>query len=502
VSRRVAVSRPVLAVLASVCALLAALAFSADPALATGPEAPVTLTPATEVTAESATLEGELNPHTSAEVTWEMFLSNPGGTSCHEGNTVGGEGPLDGQAIPVKTTARNLQPSSVYHFCVVAFHNGETSGNEETFKTLGAPGAPELSVQHPVGAAEANFQAVLRPQGEAGTHEPWPYHFLYKPGTSCVGGTETHYAVSNGEPDETVSERGFGLTPDTTYALCLVVTTVSETTTYGPISFTTHGGVALTVHLTGEGEVESSPFGIACETEQCFHVFENESPVTLSATPKPGYLFAGWLGCERILLGACEITPPARSEVTAVFVKEAEQPSVTPFAGNEHGCPGGGVEVTAGGHTAYLCNGTNGTDGTNGETGKEGPQGKEGSLGKEGPAGKVGAQGPAGPTGARGPAGPAGKVELVTCMKVKGKQHCKTKLVSGTVKFETAGTAAQATLSRHGVVYAAGTARTARGRMSLRLLPVRRLRPGKYTLTLLRGAGKHETIRSESFTLS
>jgi len=27
-----------------------------------------------------------------------------------------------------------------------------------------------------------------------------------------------------------------------TYALCLVVMTVSETTTYGPITFTTHGG--------------------------------------------------------------------------------------------------------------------------------------------------------------------------------------------------------------------------------------------------------------------
>lgn len=472
-SNRVGVSRPVLAVLVSVSALLAVLAFSADPALAVGPEAPVTLTPATEVTAESATLEGELNPHTSAEVTWEMFLSNPGGTSCHEGNTVGGEGPLDGQAIPVKTTARNLQPSSVYRFCVVAFHNGETSGNEVTFKTLGAPGAPELSVEHPVGAAEATFQAVLRPLGEVGTRESWPYHFLYKAGASCVGGTETHYAVSTGEPDETVTAQGFALTPDTTYALCLVVTTVSETTTYGPISFTTPNGVALTVHLTGEGKVESSPAGIACETEQCFHVFENGSPVKLTATPKPGYVFAGWLGCQQVILGTCEVAPPARSEVTAVFLKTAEK-------------------------------------GEEGKAGKEGVAGKEGATGKEGQAGAAGekgagAQGSPGPAGAQGPAGPqgpAGKVELVTCKKIKGKQHCTTKLVSGTAKFTTTGLTAQATLSRHGVVYAAGTAHTARGRMSLRLTPLRSLRPGKYTLTLIGGAGKHETIRSESFTLS
>ena len=38
--------------------------------------------------------------------------------------------------------------------------------------------------------------------------------------------------------------------------------------------------------------------------------------------------------------------------------------------------------------------------------------------------------------------------------------------------------------------------------MSLRLTLLRSLRPGKYTLTLLSGAGKHETIRIESFTLS
>ena len=124
-----------------------------------------------------------------------------------------------------------------------------------------------------------------------------------------------------------------------------------------------------------------------------------------------------------------------------------------------------------------------------------------GPTGEKGAAGAAGAQGPAGPAGAQGGAGPAGKIELVTCTKVKGKQHCRTKLVSGTVKFTTTGLAAQATLSRHGVVYAAGTVRAAHGRMSLRLLPVRRLRPGRYTLTLISGHGRDESITSESFML-
>jgi hypothetical protein len=37
--------------------------------------------------------------------------------------------------------------------------------------------------------------------------------------------------------------------------------------------------------------------------------------------------------------------------------------------------------------------------------------------------------------------------------------------------------------------------------MSLRLTPLRKLQLGKYTLTLISGAGKHKRITSESFTL-
>ncbi len=212
----------------------------------------------------------------------------------------------------------------------------------------------------------------------------------------------------------------------------------------------------LTVFITGEGEVTSAPAGMTCSIAECTHEFAGEVTLT-AAKAGAGYEFAGWIGCRPISATSCRVQRTASTEVTAVFLK----------------------------------------------AGTQGPTGT-GSAGEKGAAGAVGAQGPAGPAGAQGPAGPAGPaghVELVTCKKVKGKQHCTAKLVSGTVKFTTAGQAAQATVSRHGVVYAAGTARTARGRTSLRLAPVRGLRPGRYTLTLVGGRGSHETIRSESFTL-
>jgi hypothetical protein len=215
----------------------------------------------------------------------------------------------------------------------------------------------------------------------------------------------------------------------------------------------------LTVFITGEGEVTSAPAGLMCSTEECTHEFEG-SEVTLTATKAgAGYEFAGWSGCKPTSVTTCTVERAKTTEVTAVFLRA----------------------------------------GTQGPAGKEGATGLEGKAGATGPTGERGAPGPA---GAQGPAGPAGKVELVTCKKVAKKQKCTAKLVSGTVSFTTSGAPAQATLSRHGVVYAAGTARTASGRMSLRLLPVRRLQPGKYTLTLISGTGKHKRISSESFTLS
>jgi hypothetical protein len=206
----------------------------------------------------------------------------------------------------------------------------------------------------------------------------------------------------------------------------------------------------LTVSIEGTGEVTSTPAGLTCSTGECTHEFEGEP--TLTAKAAAGYEFAGWIGCTPISATTCRVDRAASTKVTAVFLK----------------------------------------------AGTEGPAGGTGSAGEKGAGGATGAQGS---TGAQGPAGPAGKIELVTCRTVKGKQRCTAKLVSGTAKFTVAGQSARATLSRHGVVYAAGTARIAHRSMSLRLLPVRQLRPGRYTLTLISGTGRHKRISTEPFTL-
>lgn len=254
----------------------------------------------------------------------------------------------------------------------------------------------------------------------------------------------------------------------------------------------------LTVFVTGEGKIGSSPSGIEeCGPASGTCTAEFEGETTLTATPETGYVFAGWIGCKKTTAAECTVNVTAASEVTAVFLKAG-----TEGPPGEEGLPG--EEGPPGEEGATGEKGAQGPGGAAGPAGAAGAQGEKGSAGANGLAGPLGPQGPAGPAGpagARGPAGPAGKVELVKCKKVGKKRKCTAKLVSGTVKFTAAGSAAQATLSRHGAVYAAGTARSEHGRMSLRLLALRRLRPGHYTLTLISGAGSHEAIRSESFTL-
>ena len=242
----------------------------------------------------------------------------------------------------------------------------------------------------------------------------------------------------------------------------------------------------LTVFVTGEGEVTSSPAGIiACGplTGTCTAEFEGVVTLTAMPTPLSGYVFVGWLGCRKATATECKVDVAAASEVTAVFLKEGKV--------GEEGKRG-----------------SEGKEGPEGETGLTGPAGPRGAQGESGAAGAngfngaAGALGPAGPAGPQGPAGkegPPGKIEIVTCRKVGKKQKCTTKTVSGTVSFTAS--SARATLSRHGVVYAAGTARDAHGNISLRLISVRKLKPGRYTLTLISGAGRRERIHSWAFTL-
>jgi hypothetical protein len=263
--------------------------------------------------------------------------------------------------------------------------------------------------------------------------------------------------------------------------------------------------VPLRVVKYGQGTVVSSPSGIDCAAG-CFTESAELEPgsVTLTETPAAGYEFAGWIGCKAATLTTCEVALSVPAEAMAIFLKAGSEGK----EGTQGPVGGEGKEGKEGKVGPSGPAGATGSAGAQGPAGTAGQKGADGATGLAGPAGPAGAAGPTGPAGAAGPQGPAGadgKVQLVKCTTVKQGnkkvQKCTTKLVSGPLTLKAAAASAHATLSRHGVVYAAGIARANGAHLSLRLQSSRRLRPGSYTLTLVTGHGRYRRVRTQSFVL-
>ena len=141
------------------------------------PEKPETSEPAAQITATSAGFEGTLDPHSSRMVGGHFAYSNPGGSSCLEGPTVGlegFEGEREEEAIAVHATA-GLEEARTYRFCLVATDAAGDAvvGNEVVVETLAPPpvvvseSAPALVSPAPVtGALEATLEAVVNPNNQ------------------------------------------------------------------------------------------------------------------------------------------------------------------------------------------------------------------------------------------------------------------------------------------------------------------------------------------------
>jgi RTX calcium-binding nonapeptide repeat (4 copies) len=134
-----------------------------------------------------------------------------------------------------------------------------------------------------------------------------------------------------------------------------------------------------------------------------------------------------------------------------------------------------------------------GTDGSNGANGAQGPAGPTGATGQSGATGQAGATGPAGPQGPRGATGPAGRDARVTCTPSKPKKGqvkvtCKVTLVAGK------GSSVRARLERGGRTYASGVPTRRNGRLSLRFVSKKKLKPGRYTLVVNERTGNERTV--------
>jgi uncharacterized repeat protein (TIGR02543 family) len=75
----------------------------------------------------------------------------------------------------------------------------------------------------------------------------------------------------------------------------------------------------LTVSVAGDGTVTSVPPGIDCPGD-CSEDYGSGTPVALTATPSPGWLFTGWSG-DCTGTGACNVTMDQARSVTATFMQ-------------------------------------------------------------------------------------------------------------------------------------------------------------------------------------
>jgi Divergent InlB B-repeat domain/Collagen triple helix repeat (20 copies) len=293
----------------------------------------------------------------------------------------------------------------------------------------GGPNPPSA-----VGVSSATLHGTVNPAGSPVSQENCTIEYGLTPEAN-EHSLECAAAPGSGIAQVPVSEELTGLAGATTYYYRFTAANASGQTKGAVRSFST-AQPKLNVYVTGHGSVGAGSgaiFGCEETAGTCEDEYASGTTVTLTATPKSGYVFAGWLGCKHVTSTTCDVTLTEDAEVTAVFLKEGVV-----------GAPG-----------------PNGSDGING---------KDGTLGTSGAKGDSGAAGPQGPQGKQGPVG------KVTC---KVKQSGKKVKVTCTVKQSVAASSSRIhwRLMREGHAYSHGTARA--GRVDLDLSSVR---PGNYRL--------------------
>ncbi len=205
-------------------------------------------TPATDVTATSATLVGTIDPAGGLDAHYSFEYG--ANTSYSSGTTTvgdAGSSTLTAPGLQVSATLDGLAPNSTYHYRLVGSDSdGSNPGADQTFTTLAV--APSVS-EPAASAGEVTHTSVVLSGVVNPKNAPTFYHFIY--GTSSsYGSSGPELEAGFGSEDETLGQFIDGLEPDTTYHYALVATNKAGTVT-GPDQTFTTSALAPPVLLTG-----------------------------------------------------------------------------------------------------------------------------------------------------------------------------------------------------------------------------------------------------------
>jgi hypothetical protein len=277
--------RPLAGLPAFLTVLIAALALSAAPALAAR-ENPVTQA-ATEITATTAILHGELNPGTAGEPGEWAFRVAEAPESCASGQGILHPFPPEpaqghkGEAIAFEVTGR--RPSTTYVYCAVAFNAGltdETSGTPVAFTTLGIPPTVENEHASAVGPFSTRLEAVVNPNNQTTSCK-----FEYGPSTAYGTSVPCEPSGLTGHREIPVAVAAANLQQDKTYHFRLVAENAAHEKTEGADQELTTGtpeppiimGESVSGLTTSEPKLEAT---VNPNYQETTYVFEYSTQAT------------------------------------------------------------------------------------------------------------------------------------------------------------------------------------------------------------------------------
>ena len=306
--------------LASVCALLCALALIATPAFAAPPETPVvTVKPIfASVAVFNGTMKGRIPVGDSFR-----FLYKESKTECAGGSETT---PGIGRDAPevILEQVRGLTPSTEYTVCLQISDAETATSSPVTFKTAAAvpPETPQALPPSKINATSATLNGVINPHHEG---EPGRYSFVYAESPSvCTEGQGTAEETMRESSPQPVSLKADSLQPNTTYTVCLKATNAREEATLSaPVTFTTTSlpemrTVEPVTNITGTTAILHGVLDPKAASPEAlveydfFYVYAGEStcnePIIVKPVPEPPGVASGAMG-EAVEASLSGLTP-------------------------------------------------------------------------------------------------------------------------------------------------------------------------------------------------
>jgi hypothetical protein len=263
---------------------------------------------ASAMTPNSATLNDVVNPNgadTKYHFEYGTDMSYGSSTADADAGSAPGE-------VAAPAPATGLQPSTTYHFRVVADNgvDGAVTGADATFTT--GPATPATASN--ITATEAQLHGTINPQGSSAR-----YFFEYGT-TSAYGSSTPQVALGSGSADVPVSATTGLLTPGTSYHFRVVETiSTGQTVSSNDATFTTIAAAAVTTKAVTSVTPSTATLNASIDTHgnAGSYSFAVTSPDSAYAVTTASAALSASSGSQSVSVALTDLPPGAHYVVRA-----------------------------------------------------------------------------------------------------------------------------------------------------------------------------------------